>query len=433
MILATPSTAAPGGFGDVDADAFYAQPVQWMANEAITTGTSTGCFSPDRAVTRGEVATFIWRRAGAPAPAAPAAFSDVAASAFYSDAVAWMAASGITTGTSASTYEPQRPVTRGEVATLLWRSVGRPGGGIERFDDVGANSYYSAAVGWMSAESITTGATPSTFQPNRPVTRGEVATFMWRMAGSPSVAIAEPVPCGGSTPPAPSTTTPSGPPSTTVPGSPARFGTIGVGGELPTGEQCAAMVRPAAETRPDNAIPNQTRGSGPHPDFPRVDGNFTGTTDEILQWAACKWGIDEDIVRAQVVKESWWYQSAGGDLTWTPDHCHPSVRAQSPCPESLGLLQVRYRYHGAAIDDSIASSAYNVDYTYAVMRSCLEGNETWLNTVDRGAQYGPGDLWGCLGVWFSGRWYTDPANGYIADVQEILRDRTWQQAHFLNS
>ncbi len=178
---------------------------------------------------------------------------------------------------------------------------------------------------------------------------------------------------------------------------------------------------------------NATRGSGPHPDYTRVDGDFVGTTDEILQWAACKWGIDEDLVRAQAVKESWWHMSAGGDVTYDSSRCHWSVSSQTPCPESLGILQVRQHYHSAAMDDAVASTAYNADYTYAVWRSCYEGELTWLNDVERGATYGAGDVWGCLGVWFSGRWYTGDATWYMDGLGSILSDRTWETTVFINA
>jgi len=166
-----------------------------------------------------------------------------------------------------------------------------------------------------------------------------------------------------------------------------------------------------------NAVPNATRGTRANTTFARVDGNFVGTTDEILQWVACKWGIDEDVVRAQIAKESWWRMDAVGDNG-----------------ESFGLGQVRVPYHGTAFVDDNAkrSSAYNVDYTYAVWRSCFEGNEGWLNTVERGATYAAGDLKGCLGVWFSGRWYTDPAKQYIAAVDDYLAQRIWATPNFIN-
>jgi autotransporter family porin len=189
----------------------------------------------------------------------------------------------------------------------------------------------------------------------------------------------------------------------------------------------------SAEIRPQNETFNATRGSAPHPAYPRVTGNFTGTTDEILQWVACKWGIDEDIVRAQIARESWWKHDSRGDLTSDQTHCHPSLRtASGPCPESYGLGQVRYWYHREAMDDAIVSSAYNVDYVYALWRDCFEGRVTWLNTVERGRDYAAGDVWGCLGVWFSGRWYTQPAVDYMGWVRGYLDARIWTTPDFVN-
>ncbi|MDX2378558.1 MAG: hypothetical protein QNM02_02220, partial [Acidimicrobiia bacterium] len=227
-----------------------------------------------------------------------------------------------------------------------------------------------------------------------------------------------------------------------VPGNVARtpptsgghgFPTLPVGAALPSGAECAGRVRAAGEQRPNNATPNATRGTRPNGRQPRTDGDFTGTTDEILQWVACKWGIDEDVVRAQTAIESWWHQSTRGDLTSDQSACHPDLRTGGgQCPESIGLLQVRYLYHLEAFQDSnaIRSSAYNADYAYAVWRSCFEGNETWLNTVERGATYVAGDLEGCLGMWFSGRWRTTEAVNYIARVNDYLVRRIWTTSGF---
>jgi len=184
------ATAAPAaavaGFGDVASGEFYSDAVQWMVDNDVTSGTSPGCFSPGSATSRGQVATFIHRAEGEPAGGA-AGFSDVAASAFYADAVGWMVSAGVTTGTSPTTFEPDRLVTRGELATFLYRTEGSPASGSESFADVDGDDFFADAVGWMVAEGITTGTSPTTFSPDRYVTRGEVATFLYRVAGSPSV------------------------------------------------------------------------------------------------------------------------------------------------------------------------------------------------------------------------------------------------------
>ena len=220
------------------------------------------------------------------------------------------------------------------------------------------------------------------------------------------------------------------PPGTTS----GRFETLPPGSPLPGDAECAARVRPAAEIRPANAAANATRGVGATVGSPRVSGNFAGTTDEVLQWVACKWGIDEDVVRAQIAKESWWNHSAGGDRTSNASLCHPSLRGTLPCPESVGLGQVRFQYHSAAFafDNALRSSAYNLDYTYAMWRECFEGRVGWLNGVERGATYGAGDMWGCVGVWFAGRWYTSAANGYITTVKDLLAKRIWETPAFAN-
>ena len=215
---------------------------------------------------------------------------------------------------------------------------------------------------------------------------------------------------GITTPPATTTTT-----TTAATPATGRFATLPVGATLPSEQQCATAVRRMTENRPENVTPNAVRGTSPHNEYPRVTGNFVGTTDEILQWAACKWGIDEDLVRAQIAVHSWWSMTAVGDNG-----------------ESFGLGQVRLPYHPGAFEDDNAkrSTAYNVDYTYQVWRDCFEGKLTWLNTFERGAEYRSGDAMGCMGVWFSGRWRTEPAVQFIAQVEDHLRNRIWTQASF---
>ena len=215
---------------------------------------------------------------------------------------------------------------------------------------------------------------------------------------------------------------------------PQYFSTRPVGASLPSGEWCAARIKPRAEVRSMNSGHNATRGTGPNDEYPRVDGNFVGTTDEIIQWAACKWGIDEDVVRAQALVESWWDTRRQRDETTVQERCHPSLRTSSgTCPQSVGLMQVKYRFHQSAFEDrnAIRSTAYNIDYTYAVWRECFEGDIDWLNDVERGKQYGAGDLEGCLGVWFAGRWHTPEAVTYFERVMQEKRDRAWEHPNFL--
>jgi autotransporter family porin len=235
---------------------------------------------------------------------------------------------------------------------------------------------------------------------------------------------------------------PPGAPPPPPTGGSQTFPTLPPGTALPSDQSCRSRVRAAPENRASNNVPNHTVGHATaadpgNPFTARVTGNMTGSTDEIIQWIACKWGIAEDIVRAQVAKESWWHQDTLGDWTSDGSVCapqHPIGADGRPgqCPESIGLMQDRTQYMRPWIDDALASSAYNMDIAYSIWRNCFEGNETWLNTVERGKQYAAGDAWGCVGRWFSGRWYTQPANDYVGGVQDYFNRRIWTTSDFAN-
>ena len=195
VLLPAVPAGAVAGFGDVDGGAFYAEGVQWLVDSDLTTGTSPGCFSPDDPVTRGQAAAFLWRMEGRPV-ASPHAFVDVVAG-WQQEAVSWMAAEQITTGTTASTFAPEQVATRVQIAAFLHRLAGEPRGARHPFADVAAG-WQQAPVAWMAETGITTGTTPSTFSPDDPVTRGQLAAFLHRYHGSPSVEV-DPVGgvCGG--------------------------------------------------------------------------------------------------------------------------------------------------------------------------------------------------------------------------------------------
>ena len=243
----------------------------------------------------------------------------------------------------------------------------------------------------------------------------------------------------------PTTVPPTTAPPTTAPPASSRFVTLPPGSPLPSSAECAARVRPAPEIRDINRTANATRGHTFTPTYSfaaaelrRVDGAFTGTTDEIIQWAACKWGIDEDIVRAQIAKESYWNQGNLGDWwSYPAEQCPPGHGLgedgrPGECPQSVGLGQVRYAVGDPAFPGVERSSAMNLDYTYAIWRACYEGKETWLNQVERGRDYAAGDVWGCVGRWFAGRWYTSAASSYANDVQSNLNQRIWTTPGFVN-
>jgi autotransporter family porin len=240
---------------------------------------------------------------------------------------------------------------------------------------------------------------------------------------------------------------------TVVPGpGPGHFDTVPPKLPLPSGAQCASWVlaSPLPENKRVNRPFNQAPGSRLAPDFfdprstdpranrliaARVDGAFNGTTQEILRWAACKWGVDEDLVYAQAAKESWWRQPSMGDWETDASACAPghglgADGRPGQCPQSFGILQDRYPFQHSAWPGIYSSTATNADTAYAVWRSCFEGYERWLNTVDRGRPYAAGDAWGCVGRWVSGRWYTPAATQYIAGVRAYEDRRVWEQRDF---
>ncbi|MEM9466843.1 MAG: CapA family protein [Actinomycetota bacterium] len=187
LVAVGAAMAAPAGsFGDVEDDAWYAPAVAWMVEQGLTNGTSPGCFEPDLVISRAEVAAFFHRLEDEPAPSRPAPFDDVDIP-WAADAIAWMAEVGITSGTSPTTFDPRGAVTRGQFAAFLHRYEGSPWAPPHRFTDVVAH-YQQAPVAWLATTGITTGTSPSTFAPDRPLTRAELAVFLHRHAGSPVAA-----------------------------------------------------------------------------------------------------------------------------------------------------------------------------------------------------------------------------------------------------
>ena len=170
-------------FADVDANAYCAKAVQWAYEQGITGGTSAASFSPDASCTRAQMATFLWRAAGCPEPMGSSnPFTDVNTDAYYAQAVQWAYEQGITGGTSATTFSPDNTCTRGQMATFLWRNAGSPNpvGGFNPFTDVSANAYYAKAVQWAYEQSITGGTSATTFSTDADCTRAQMVTFLYR-------------------------------------------------------------------------------------------------------------------------------------------------------------------------------------------------------------------------------------------------------------
>ena len=173
-------------FIDVEPDRFYSEAVYWLRDKELTTGTLAGLFEPRDFVTRAQMAVFLWRFMDRPSPGSSNPFSDVPKKAWYNRAVRWLVSSEITTGTSPATFAPDEFVTRGQVATFVWRLCGRIEAKMASpFEDVEAESYYEDGVNWMYETGITTGTSTTEFSPELGVTRGEMAVFLHRLATTP--------------------------------------------------------------------------------------------------------------------------------------------------------------------------------------------------------------------------------------------------------
>ena len=167
--LLTPAAPVAGvaGFGDVEPERYYTEPVQWMVDEhIIDTGSST-CFAPDVAANRGETALYMWRMLEQPS-APPHPYEDVIGE-DQNKAVAWIYANKITTGKIPTAFAPNDTLTRGEVAASLHRLAGKPHvtshpftATSHPFTDV-TTPWQQQPVAWLFRSGITTGTSPTTF------------------------------------------------------------------------------------------------------------------------------------------------------------------------------------------------------------------------------------------------------------------------------
>jgi hypothetical protein len=271
-------------------------------------------------------------------------------------------------------------------------------------------------------------------------------------------------------------------PSSDPPPSAGYFTTTAVVGTwdtLPSDMSCASQVhRSTWEPRPTNFVQNHTMpdASAVHVSFaarprsvsydprwnswllPRVDGQFTGTTDEIIQWAACKWGLPDNVLRAVANQESTWFQylhNAADNRCVVLYGCgdlFPAVSSDRTlycngiaaygydyqqqfgaglCPKTFSIVGVMSwdapaweapapPYPGnqnGTFPFNRDSTAFALDYYGSYLRGCYNGWISWLPST--------GDLWGCVGSWYSGAWLDSGARNYIAGVQEAEANTIW--------
>lgn len=226
--------------------------------------------------------------------------------------------------------------------------------------------------------------------------------------------------------------------------------------------EAAARVTRRPENRPANAVANVYRPSVAElqaylssttqydqtmvqydPKRARVTGNFAGTTDEIIQWAAWKWGIPEDWIRAQMVVESWWKQEVLGDRQTVSDPlrypAHSRVAGTSDVFQSLGIAQVKYQtetYHSGAGVEPLRwrSTAFNLDFYACSLRYYFDGGaETWGydGPGEEMEKYSAGQEWLSLAAHYQPwPWANQGQLNYIEAVKQQLAARPWERPDF---
>lgn len=279
---------------------------------------------------------------------------------------------------------------------------------------------------------------------------------------------------GGDSTPIPTSSPTVSPSSTPTPVG--RFTTLGYKATLPSESTCTAIVNasPTAERIPGNNAfnippsgipasfyinPTPTKGdSDSVADFQGVSGNFTGSTDDIIRWAACKYGVDEDVIRAQGITESHWDQGEPGDKRTTKSQCvqpgftalwnttitEPDgsvVSCPNCCWQSWSLWQTKVWDNDTTWPMMMQSTPFAADYRYADQRSCMNGNYAQYMASQGGNTYAADIaafkaggsnsrvLWGCIGTHYSGNWYDSGAQAYITETQNNLAAKAWMGLH----
>ncbi len=180
--VAAEASAAQNPFSDVAVGVYYYDAVLWAVKNGITNGMGGGKFAPDQSCTRAQAVTFLWRAAGSPQPTnSRNPFADVPPVAYYYTAVLWAVEQGLTNGVAPGVFGADQQCTRAQIATFLYRLAADPADGAANpFSDVAAGAYYYNAVLWAVKNGITNGMGGGKFAPDQPCTRGQIVTFMHR-------------------------------------------------------------------------------------------------------------------------------------------------------------------------------------------------------------------------------------------------------------
>ena len=170
------------GFSDVDADDWFAASAVYVRDNGIMNGTSATTFDPNGTTSRGQITAILYRAASSPAVSDAVDFPDVAPGAYYADAAVWAAANGVVTGYADGTFRPNDPITRQQLAAILWRYAGSPAAesGTDYADESAIASYAVTAVDWARDTGVISGRDGNRFDPSGRATRVQAAVILHR-------------------------------------------------------------------------------------------------------------------------------------------------------------------------------------------------------------------------------------------------------------
>ncbi len=173
-------------FRDVAQGEWFRDAVAYVYGAKLMNGTSPDLFSPWETTTRGMIVTILYRYDGSPA-AGMTSFPDVPPGEYYAAPVSWAAASGVVKGYETGLFEPQNPITREQMAAILYRYAQQKGldvsgrADLSVYADAGQVSPYAKdAMAWAVHTQLITGVDSRTLQPGGSAVRAQVATILMR-------------------------------------------------------------------------------------------------------------------------------------------------------------------------------------------------------------------------------------------------------------
>ena len=173
------------GFSDVDAGDWYAEAAAYCRDNGLMAGTGDTTFSPDTPMTRGMLVTVLYRLADSPSLEQENLgypFADVPGDSWYADGVYWARLNGVVSGYSDNAFGPNDPLTREQLAAILWRYAGSPAvaGSASFADESDIASWAASAVNWAQESGYISGVGGNRFAPTGTATRAQVAVILMR-------------------------------------------------------------------------------------------------------------------------------------------------------------------------------------------------------------------------------------------------------------